>query len=303
MFSVTALYKFAPVSPIRIEPVRDEITTFCEENDIRGLMLLSIEGVNATMSGSAESISALKSFLQAIPELGTINFKDSFSKIQPFKRLKIDVREEIVTLKRPDIFPTVTTNHHLSPQEWHAVLTSEEDFVLIDTRNVYETEIGMFQGAVDPKTKHFSEFPEYVRSQDIPKDKKVLMYCTGGIRCEKALVFMQQEGYENVFQLEGGILNYLKEFPDGEYKGECFIFDHRVALDANLEPTTVYSLCPHCGDPGKESIRCIVCDADGVICRHCKPTAHLNTCSKNCAHHAHKASVNQKHHTPKGKHP
>lgn len=286
MLSVTALYKFTPINSSRLEPLKADILAFCEREDIRGLMLLSIEGVNATMAGPAEGIQKLKDFLQSSTELGQILFKDSESHFQPFKRLKVDIREEIVTLRRPDIVPQSTRNNHLSPEEWHRVLTTESDYVLIDTRNDYEVEIGKFKGAVDPEIRLFSEFADYVKKADIPKEKKVLMYCTGGIRCEKALVFMQNEGYDNVFQLEGGILNYLQQYPEGEYEGECFIFDHRVALNAELKPTTQYSLCPHCGNPGKESLQCTVCEADTVVCHRCREIPKRNTCSKNCEHHA-----------------
>ncbi len=284
MFTITAFYKFARFSKIRIEVFQKDLIDFLELHNIMGLVLLSEEGINGTIAGTETGIAATKSFLQSIPELGSINFKDSSSSFIPFKRLKVDLREEIVTLKRPDIFPDNTDNHHLSPKEWHEVLTQEEDFVLVDTRNFYEVEIGKFKGAIDPKTTHFSEFPDFVAQQNYPKDKKILMYCTGGIRCEKALVHMQQEGFKNVYQLEGGILNYIKEYPEGAWEGECFIFDHRVALDKNLEPSKIYSLCPHCGNPGDVAITCKQCGTESVVCKHCHPKEFLETCSKNCAH-------------------
>lgn len=286
MFLVTAFYKFCPIAAPRIGALKDEIASFCKQKEIRGLFLLSVEGCNATMSGSPDAISQFQQFLQSIPEFGIIPFKDSEAAAQPFRRLKIDVREEIVTLKRPDIIPPSGQNHHLSPREWHQMVTSNEDILLIDTRNEYETEIGTFRGAVDPKIKNFAEFPQYVQDAAIPKDKKILMYCTGGIRCEKALVFMQQEGFKNVFQLDGGILNYLKEFPEGEFAGECFVFDHRVAVDGHLQPTKKYRLCPHCGNPAKEDITCIECGAKAIVCHHCLDVPEQRTCSKNCAYHA-----------------
>lgn len=283
MFSVTALYKFARISSIRLPTVKDDLLQFLEAEQIKGLVLLSEEGINATVSGTVDAIKHFKSFVQNIPEFGAILFKDSESEFVPFKRLKVDIREEIVTLKRPDIFPEQRTNHHLSPVEWHKTLTEEDDFVLIDTRNFYEVEIGKFKDAVDPKTSHFSEFPTFIEQQQYPKDKKILMYCTGGIRCEKALVHMQQEGFNNVFQLEGGILNYLEAYPDGAWEGECFIFDHRVSLDNKLQPSKTYGLCPHCGNPGKEIIHCSRCAEKSVVCHHCLPKPNLATCSKNCA--------------------
>jgi UPF0176 protein len=285
MFTVTAFYKFAHIPAIRTDVFQKDLTQFMDEHGVKGLVLVSTEGINGTIAGTAEAIAATKQFLEATPELGAITFKDSFSEFIPFKRLKVDLREEIVTLKRPDIFPDHVKNHHLSPQEWHAELTSEnKDYVLIDTRNFYEVEIGKFQGALDPKTTHFSEFPDYIQKQNFSKDQKILMYCTGGIRCEKALVYMQQEGFENVYQLEGGILNYINEYPEGAWEGECFIFDHRVALDKNLQPSAQYKLCPHCGNPGDIALTCRRCQTDAVVCKHCHPKEYLDTCSKNCAH-------------------
>ena len=293
--AITALYKFAKVSPERVPVIKQQIVDFCQANNIYGLLLLSCEGINGTISSCEDSIKLFKDFIQEVPEYGKIAFKDSTAPFIPFKRLKVDIREEIVTLNRPDIVPLNDNNHHLSPEEWHKVLTSQEDYVLIDTRNFYEYEIGKFKGAVDPNTLHFSEFPKFVESQNYPKDKKILMYCTGGIRCEKALVYMQQEGYQNVYQLEGGILNYIDKYKDkGQWEGECFIFDHRVALDGNLQPTKQYSLCPHCGNPGKEKISCVKCGTSAVICKHCQKTPALNTCSKNCEHHYIRSSKSKK---------
>lgn len=283
--SITALYKFTHVCEERVNVLYKEIIEFCEINKILGLILISTEGINGTIAGSKNSIDAFKKFSTSVPEYGEIIFKDSESEFTPFKRLKVEIRDEIVTLGRKDIVPINTSNHHLSPKEWHDVLVNEKDYVLIDTRNFYEYEIGRFKGAVDPKTDLFSEFPEFVKSQDYKPDQKILMYCTGGIRCEKALVYMQQEGFKNVYQLEGGILNYLSEYPNGEWEGECFIFDHRVALDKHLKASKQYSLCPHCGNPGKEVIKCLRCSESTVICSRCQTKKELNTCSKNCSHH------------------
>ena len=271
MYSITALYKFSPISPVRLEVLKGDILSFCELNEVKGLFLLSHEGCNATMSGLPEAIRKFKQFMNAIPEFEGIIFKDSSASFQPFRRLKLDIPGG--------------RNNHIDPHAWHALLESDEDILVLDTRNKYETEIGMFEKAVDPKIENFSDFPQFVEEQKISKDKKILMYCTGGIRCEKALLYMQQEGFKNVFQLEGGILNYLQHFPNGKWNGECFVFDHRVALDSNLEPTKQYSLCPHCGNPAKEKISCAVCGDATIVCHHCLAIETRDTCSKNCAHH------------------
>ena len=285
MFQVIAFYKFCRIEPERVAVLQAEINTFCQEYAICGLLLLSVEGCNGTMAGRHDAVTAFVAFLQGIVEIGTLSVKVSTCDEEPFGLLKVEVREEIVTLKRPDIFPEGDDNTHLPPAQWHEVLTSGDDFVLIDVRNTYETEIGKFRQVLDPQLEQFSDFPDFVAKQAIPKDKTVLMYCTGGIRCEKAAVFMKQEGYRNVFQLDGGILNYLEQFPEGEYEGECFVFDRRVAVDRNLQPSQQYRICPHCGSPGKEVVACGNCGKQSVICQTCAATSHLRTCSKNCAHH------------------
>jgi UPF0176 protein len=294
-YFISALYKFAVVSEQRVPELREYLEKTCDELKILGLLLVSKEGINGTIAGSFDSVNKFKELVQKIPEYGIIQFKDSKSDFAPFKRLKIVIRDEIVTLDRPDIIPTQSVNHHLSPKEWHEQLSKNDDYVLIDTRNTYEVEIGKFKGAIDPETIQFTEFPKFVKKQNYPKDKKILMYCTGGIRCEKALVYMQQEGYENVYQLDGGILNYLQEYgSEGHWEGDCFIFDHRVALNGNLEPSKTYSLCPHCGNPGKEEIKCTKCNSRAIICHRCAVEPSKNTCSKNCEHHFIRASKSKK---------
>jgi UPF0176 protein len=176
-------------------------------------------------------------------------------------------------------------NHHLSPAEWNRVMKEETDYVMIDTRNWYEHKIGTFKGALNPDIEKFTDFPEYIEAQGIEKDKKMLIYCTGGIRCEKGILELQKQGYDNVFQLDGGIINYMKEFPNDQFEGECFVFDHRVALDQNLAPSIKYGLCPHCGQPSEIKIECKRCDSEELICVDCgKEEFKKDTCSKNCAY-------------------
>ncbi|MBC7808387.1 MAG: hypothetical protein H7145_19815 [Akkermansiaceae bacterium] len=285
MFTVAALYKFIRIEPARVGVLRESIYAFCAERNIRGLFLLGTEGCNATMAGAPDAMQELLAFLRSQPEIGALSPKISDSDSQPFDRLKVEERQEIVTLNRPDIFPEPGDSNHLSPAEWHQTLTSGGDFLLLDTRNAYETEVGVFRNAIDPQLEQFSDFPEFVKTQDIPKDKKILMYCTGGIRCEKALVYMNREGYQNVYQLDGGILNYLEQYPDGEFEGECFVFDRRIAVDRELKPTRQWTLCPLCGDPAKESVVCGNCGKEGVICRKCASNPLLRVCSQNCEYH------------------
>lgn len=281
---VTAFYKFVRIPNESISDVMTKIERLADNFQISGLVILAKEGVNGTIAGAPLQLESFKAHLPEIVGCDSITFKDSWTHKDPFRRFKVKLRDEIVSLGKPDIFPEKLKNHHLSPVEWNKVL-SEEDVILIDTRNWYETALGVFEGAIDPNIKEFNEFPAYLDNAQLPKDKKVLMYCTGGIRCEKALIEMQQRGYDNVYQLEGGILKYLEEFPDGKFKGECFVFDHRVAVDNKLEPSKNFHLCAHCGDPGNIKLACGYCGDESKICAECSKIASRASCSKNCAYH------------------
>lgn len=279
MYSISALYKFTPLEAHRLAELQKQLQTLGDERKLCGLLLIAEEGVNGTIAGDEMP---MKMFEDTMIELfGPIVFKRSQSINKPFKRYKVKVREEIVTIGDPHMHPDSDQHRHISAEEWHRVL-DEEDVIVIDARNAYETAIGTFKGAVDPKLKTFQDFPGYVREANIPKTKKVLLYCTGGIRCEKAKLAMEKEGYTNVYQLQGGILKYLEEFPEGHFRGECFVFDHRVAVDQHLQPSQKYHLCPHCGDPGNEHISCVRCNEKAVICVACKDKEKVS-CSKDCA--------------------
>jgi len=286
---VTTFYQFVSLSEERLAELQSFLTQLARRLNISGLIVLAREGCNATISGPPDSIKEFKLILTAEPEFTDLQFKDSEAGKHPFKRFKVDVRNEIVTIGKDDIKPGAK-NGHLSPEQWHKLLQSRKDMVLLDTRNVYETNIGKFKGALDPLIAKFNEFPEFVQKSGLKKDTKILMYCTGGIRCEKAAIEMQNQGFKNVFQLDGGILKYLEEYPEGEFEGECFVFDHRVALDKNLKSSRRYRLCPHCGNPGDQVLDCLLCENETVICRSCREDESLNSCSKNCAYHLRKAS-------------
>ena len=284
--TVSAFYKFVVLTSVQVTELIAKINSYGEELEILGLILLAQEGINATIAGSPDSIETFKTFLRAVPELSDLEFKDSTCEKVPFRRLAIQYREEIVTLNAGIGIPKVNKSSRLTPHEWNKFLQERRDeLTLIDTRNDYEVVVGRFRGAIDPKIKQFNEFPEYVRKSNIPKDKPVLMYCTGGIRCEKAIEEMNNQGYHEVYQLDGGILKYLEECPDAEFDGECFVFDHRVAVDQHLRPTKKYLLCPHCGNPGTEQISCGYCEVGAVVCLNCLTEPTLQSCSKNCAYH------------------
>lgn len=256
----------------------------------RGLIIIGTEGFNATIcSKTKETFESFKNGIRTYFQTPDLFFKDSISNVKPFRRFKVKIRSEIVTLGDTSLVPYDMDgkNHHLTPTEWNNVMKNE-DHVIIDTRNWYETKIGTFKGALNPMTDKFTEFPQYLESKNIPQDKKILIFCTGGIRCEKGILEVQKQGYKNVYQLYGGILNYLKEYPDDQFEGECFVFDHRVSVDQSIQPTQKYKLCPHCGQPGKTPIECLRCDTSTLICEDCsKIEFKKDTCSKNCAHHYH----------------
>lgn len=282
---VSSFYKFLSLSDKRLAEVRHGLEAFCADHGVRGLAVIGREGVNSTVAASTEKMEMFKSFLAELLKVTDIEFKDSTCEKMPFARFKVDVRPEIITTKDDSVSIALSEGTYLSPAEWHKVLEEEADFLLVDTRNFYETEVGVFEGAVDPKITKFSDFKKYVEENPLPKDKKLLLYCTGGIRCEKAVPEVKQLGYENVYQLHGGILKYLEEFPNGYFKGECFVFDHRVALDQNLQPSKTYKLCPHCGNPAKEKISCRKCESLCTVCSKCLESNEKHSCSKNCAYH------------------
>lgn len=288
-FSIAAFYTFVPLDAATLASLRDALAAKGNELAMGGLILLAPEGVNGTVAGSAESIEKFVSMITS--SIGALNCKYSQATTNPFRRFRVKIREEIVTIGDTELIPN-GENHHLSPEQWDAML-KQEDVVVIDARNDYETAIGIFEHAIDPKLKTFQEFPDYIRKANIPKTKKVMLYCTGGIRCEKAILAMQREGYEHVYQLDGGILRYLQEKPEGHFSGECFVFDHRVAVGKNLEPSQRYKLCPHCGDPADQKISCERCTKDAIICLDCAEKSEHKSCSKDCSYHLNKKAMAQ----------
>jgi UPF0176 protein len=270
-FTVAALYKFATLSDIA--SMREEILHVCKENRIYGSLLLSKEGINGTVAGSREGIDSVLAFLRNYPPLKELEHKESFADECPFYRMKVRLKREIVTIGIPEVNPNEVVGTYLNPEEWNRVI-SEPDTILIDTRNDYEVKIGTFKGAIDPHTKTFREFPDYVKSHfDNQKHKKVAMFCTGGIRCEKASAYMKKLGFEEVYHLRGGILKYLEDMPEEKslWKGECFVFDQRVSVKHGLALGS-YDLCPSCRQPinaeDKKSSKYI----EGVACPHCHDT-------------------------------
>ena len=271
-YRIAAFYKF-----FRFPDYQDRRTdiaqTFCGLG-IKGSVLLAEEGVNGTIAGTAEGIEAALDALRAIPGNETLQAKFAEAEKMPFLRLKVRLKREIVTMGVPGTDPNDLVGTYVKPQDWNALI-SDPDTVLIDTRNDYEVAIGTFEGAIDPQTETFREFPEWFRQfrqrlEAEGRTPKIAMFCTGGIRCEKATSFVKAEGIEDVFHLEGGILKYLEETPqEGSlWRGECFVFDERVSVRPDLSPGS-HVLCHACGHPVSPAEREEATYVEGVSCPHC----------------------------------
>jgi len=267
-YVVAALYRFARLP--QFEALREPLLDQCVSFGIRGTLLLASEGINGTVAGTREGIDLLLAYLKAIPELAQLDHKESFCDELPFYRMKVKLKKEIVTMGVEGIDPQVTVGRYVEPKDWNALIT-DPDVLLVDTRNDYEVEIGTFKGAMDPNTTTFREFPEYVKTNlDPQKQKKVAMFCTGGIRCEKATAYMIEQGFDEVFHLKGGILKYLEEVPEAEslWQGECFVFDNRVSVNHKLEKGD-YDQCHGCRFPITEQDKRDARYVAGVSCPRC----------------------------------
>ena len=235
MLTICALYKFTRLDDF--EEIQGPLKIFLDSLNIRGTLLLAKEGVNGTIAGDNDSIMKSLDYLQKDERLVGLEYKFSYSEKPPFKRLKVKLKKEIVTLGVSNIDPIFSSGTYVKPADWNELI-NDPDVVLIDTRNNYEFEIGSFKGSINPNTETFREFPAYTKNNlEKYRDKKIAMFCTGGIRCEKSTAYLKSEGFENVFHLQGGILKYLEEVKEDEslWEGECFVFDDRVAVKHNLE--------------------------------------------------------------------
>lgn len=268
MFKVAAFYKFARLPHYKELQVR--LLAVLTANSIKGSILLAAEGVNGTIAGLPDKIDLVINALAEITGILGIEPKYSAAKTMPFKRMKVRLKKEIVTIGNVKADPTELVGTYVEPEDWNA-LVNDPDVVLIDTRNGYEVGVGTFRGAIDPHTESFGEFPKYVRENlGNQKHKKIAMFCTGGIRCEKASSFMLNEGFENVFHLKGGILKYLEMVPQTEstWDGACFVFDERVAVEHGLKVSD-FSLCHGCMNPVSAADRLSEKYEKGVCCPAC----------------------------------
>lgn len=270
-YIVCALYKFVTLE--NYEAMRQPLLDAMLENHIKGTLLLAAEGINGTISGPREGIDNLLAYLNADVRINPVSSKESLHDDAPFYRTKVKLKKEIVTLGVEGIDPLKTVGTYVKPQEWNALI-SDPDVTVIDTRNDYEIEIGTFKHAIDPKTQTFREFPEYVKEHlDPSKNKKVAMFCTGGIRCEKSTAYLKEQGFDEVYHLEGGILQYLEDVPKEEslWEGDCFVFDNRVAVNHDLEKS-IYDQCYACRLPITAEDKLSEEFEAGVSCPRCAGT-------------------------------
>ncbi|WP_407672579.1 oxygen-dependent tRNA uridine(34) hydroxylase TrhO [Novosphingobium organovorum] len=269
---VAALYQFAPFADHAA--LRAPLAALCEAEGIKGTLLLAHEGINGTIAGTHSGISCVIAHIRALPGCGGLEVKYSGAREMPFLRMKVRLKNEIVTMGEPGTDPLATVGTYVAPEDWNALI-ADPATIVIDTRNDYEVAIGTFKGAIDPETASFREFPQWFREHRETllgqgKAPRVAMFCTGGIRCEKSTAFLKQEGVEEVFHLKGGILKYLETVKpeDSLWQGECFVFDSRVSVGHGLEQGD-YSLCYACRVPLSAQDRASPFYEEGVMCPHC----------------------------------
>ena len=271
MHKIVALYKFCKIEdPIYFQKfIKSELSLL----NILGTIIIGEEGINGTISGNESSLNKAVTALKSINLFQDLDLKESYSAKKPFLRLKIKIKEEIVSMGLKDIDPTIQAGQYIVPEEWNNLI-DDKNTVLIDTRNNYEYSIGSFENSINPETNNFKEFPNWVDKQGFnesdKKSKNFAMFCTGGIRCEKASSYMKNQGFKNVFHLKGGILKYLENIDtkDSKWKGECFVFDDRVSVKHDLSEGE-YDLCHGCRTPITEQDKLSPNYVKGVSCEHC----------------------------------
>jgi UPF0176 protein len=266
--TICALYKFVRLDAF--ESLREPLINKMTSVEVKGTLLLAAEGINGTIAGPQQGVDKVLAFLNEQPSLDHIAYKESYAQTNPFHRTKVKLKTEIVTMGVEGIDPSQVVGTYVKPKDWNALI-SDPEVLLVDTRNDYEIEIGTFKNAINPNTTTFREFPEYVeKNLDKNKHKKVAMYCTGGIRCEKSTAYLKEQGFEEVYHLEGGILKYLEEVPSTEtmWQGECFVFDGRVAVNHDLEQGQ-YDQCFACRFPITEAEKESEHYIEGVSCHRC----------------------------------
>ena len=268
MYIVAALYHFTRFETP--DAIKTPLSDVCAEHDVMGTLLLAREGINGTIAGTRAGIDAVLAFIRALPGCADLEWKEAHSTVPPFIRMKVRLKKEIVTMGQPDVDPKARVGHYVSPEDWNDLI-AQDDVAVIDTRNDYEVGIGTFKGAIDPRTESFRDFPSWWEAnKDRFHNKKIAMFCTGGIRCEKSTNYLLGQGVEDVFHLKGGILKYLEEVPetDSTWEGECFVFDARVSVGHGLKEGP-HELCHACRRPILPADRSKPSFEQGVSCHQC----------------------------------
>lgn len=270
-YLVAALYKFIQLDDF--ESIQVPLLETCQAEGVYGTLLLAREGINGTIAGPEAGVRAVLRYIQSDNRIGPIEHKESWADEMPFLRMRVRLKKEIVTMGVPTVNPNITVGTYVEPEDWNALI-SDPDVMVVDTRNDYEVEIGTFKGAIDPQTTSFREFPEWATHSDVMSGKKkVAMFCTGGIRCEKSTAYLRELGVENVFHLKGGILKYLETIPeeDSLWEGQCFVFDQRVSVGHGLEQGP-YDMCHACRHAIDDTDKTSPKFQPGISCPKCYDT-------------------------------
>ena len=293
-YKIAAFYKFAPLPDYRER--REPLRAFSEAQGVKGTILLAEEGINSTIAGPNNGLEKVLEYIQSDPAIGKLKIKYSKAPEIPFYRMKVRLKKEIVRLGRPDVNPSDQVGEYVDPEDWNDLI-SDPKVTLIDTRNDYECDLGTFQGAANPHTKNFRDFPRYVDSKLADKkDQPVAMFCTGGIRCEKSTSLLLKKGFKKVYQLNGGILNYLEKVDpaDSLWQGDCFVFDNRVTVNHHLEPGS-FDMCYACRHAISEKDKRSPQYIEGISCPHCFESLSDEQC-KRAAQRQKQIEISQKLH-------
>lgn len=275
---VILFYKFTEIE--NPEEFAKAHLEYCKSKRLLGKVLVAKEGINGSLSGKKEQMDNYKSYLTSHPQFSDVRFKDETTTFNPFKKMIVRVKNEIIRMdKEIDISQTGT---YISPQELLELYESGEEFIMLDTRNNYESKVGKFKDAITPDIDNFRDFPETLKEFEDKKDMKIVTYCTGGIRCEKATAYMVEQGFKDVYQLKDGIINFCQEYPDTVWEGKCFVFDQRLVSDVDPAAGTI-SKCVWCEEPTDRFSNCRLaeCDELVVICERCAQK-YIGCCSKEC---------------------
>ncbi|MBI2672087.1 rhodanese-related sulfurtransferase [Candidatus Woesearchaeota archaeon] len=276
---VSSFYKYIPINN-KIENLRKKYLKFCRSIEIKGKILIAKEGINGSVSGTKEQINKFKKYLLKNKLFKDLTFRENIANDYAFKKMLVKTRKEIVTSGlKADL---KNKGEHISPKKLKEMLDKNDDILLLDARNDYESKIGKFKNAITPNIHEFRQFKILLKDLKKYKDKKIVMYCTGGVRCEKSSALLKENGFKNVFQLEGGIINYINQFPDSYFEGRCFVFDNRISIHSGTKNHDI-SMCDYCHVPSSRYINCEneKCDKFFICCRECDKIMR-HSCSKQC---------------------